>query len=170
MFEQLPQELIKLIYEYDSTFLQIYSKCIQKFDYIHDDRIVKNKWTNHVKIYKNGNLDCEFYVNEFGNYHGKLVVYYNKSILQISEYNNGFLNGFLEQYHLNGAFRVKMLYANGKMISPVVLRYFDNGNLFSETHYENGKRNGLCKINHKNGTLKSINYYKNDKINKILKL
>jgi len=164
MLDQLPQDIIQLIYEYDPTFSQIYSKCIQKFDYTHDEQIAKNKWTNHVKFYKNGKLDREFYVDEHGNYHGKLVVYYNKNIWQISEYNNGFLDGFLEQYHLNGAFKVKMLYKNGKMISPIVLRYFDNGNLFSETNYQDGKRNGLCKTNHRDGSLKSINYYKNDKL------
>lgn len=169
MFDQLPQDIVQLIYEYDPTFKQIYSKCIQKFDYKYDDHIAKNKWTQHVKYYKNGNLDREFYVDEQGNYHGKLVIYYNKNILQISEYKNGFLDGFMEEYHLNGVFKVRMLYKNGKMISPVLSRYFDNGNLFSETHYKDGKRNGICRIHHRDGSLKSIHFYKNDKLVPILK-
>lgn len=164
MFDQLPQELIQLIYEYDPTFIQIYSKCIQKFDYQYDERTATNKWTNHVKYYKNGTLDREFYVDKSGNYHGKLIIYHHEKIWMTKEYNSGFLDGDIEQYHLNGAFCVKMRYKNGKMISPVVLRYFDNGNLFSETHFRDGKRNGFCRINHIDGSIKSINYYKNDKI------
>jgi len=161
----LPIEIIRLIYEYDSTFSEIYSNAIKKFDYTYTERHVFNKWTGHHKYFlENGYLVREFHINNQGNYIGKVISYYMNRIWQSSSYNNGILHGERVEYHLNGVFKTKLLYENGKMVSTSVIRYFDNGNCFSITNYENGKRHGICKMFNKDSTFKSIHYYKRDKL------
>ena len=162
---QLPLEIIQLIYEFDPTFYKIYSNVIKKFDYTYTERHVFNKWTGHYKyFFENGYLGREFYINNQGNYHGKVIRYYCNRIWQSSSYNNGILHGECVEYHLNGVFKTKLLYENGKMVSTSVIRYFDNGNCFSITNYENGKRHGICKMFNKDSTFRSIHYYKRDKL------
>lgn len=150
MYNRLPPELIQLIYQFDPTFSQIYSKIIPQL-----------QCKRHYYI--DGTIQREYRLNEDGNFHGKFIHYYKQNISKEINYKNGKLHGLSKEYHLNGVFKTQMMYKDGIMVSSVVKRFFDNGNLFSETRYKNEKRNGVCKMYHKNGMLREQIFYKNNK-------
>ena len=44
------------------------------------------------------------------------------------------------------------------------LEYYDNGNILSQIHYLDGKRDGSCRYYYQNGTLMTEGFYKNGKM------
>jgi len=153
MYNRLPPDLIRLIYQFDPTFSQMYSKILQQL-----------KCKYYYDFYYDGTVE-RYAFNKRGKLHGKYVIWniweHTFRVHSSKNYKNGILHGVCKEYYYNGSLRKQENYNNGKMVSPVVKTYFDNGILRHEAEYNNGKEHGLCKMYNKDGTLRQARLYKN---------
>jgi antitoxin component YwqK of YwqJK toxin-antitoxin module len=116
--------------------------------------------------------------------------YENNKLKSVKEYKNGVKHGYYLRFYPNGKMSLKMkyfenkplyytqYYENGKIKAQsidsadykIVIRYYDNGAVFSKETVKNGLLNGKVYHFHENGKIKAIITYKNGKKNGVLKL
>ena len=72
------------------------------------------------------------------------------------------LSGLLKSYDENGNLWIERNYRDGKT-NGISKQYYKNGNLWTETSFKNNRWEGLRKIYYENGNLKSELNYKNGK-------
>jgi antitoxin component YwqK of YwqJK toxin-antitoxin module len=128
MYNRLPPDLIRLIYQFDPTFSQMYSKILQQL-----------KCKYYYDFYYDGTVE-RYAFNKRGKLHGKYVIWniweHTFRVHSSKNYKNGILHGVCKEYYYNGSLRKQENYNNGKMVSPVVKTYFDNGILRHEAEYQ----------------------------------
>ena len=92
---------------------------------------------------------------------GKVIQVLNE--IDLNQYVNGFVNGVEYQYYLQNNFatglKEKAKYINGSR-SGMVISYFPNGKVSSETMYQDGIKNGAEVLYSNDGNLKNKRIYK----------
>lgn len=134
----------------------------------------KNRKTVTEKIFwKDSNQLAREVVYEISSYDFKIIGQkdYDKSgkLIQVlneidfNQYVNGFVNGVEYQYYLQNNFatglKEKAKYINGST-SGMVISYFPNGKVASETIYQDGIKNGKEVLYSNDGNLKNKRIYK----------
>jgi antitoxin component YwqK of YwqJK toxin-antitoxin module len=134
----------------------------------------KNRKTVTEKIFwKDSNQLAQEMVYEISSYGFKLIGQkdHDKSgkVIQVlneidlDQYVNGFVNGVEYQYYLQNNFatglKEKAKYINGSR-SGMVISYFPNGKVSSETMYQDGIKNGGELLYSNDGNLKNKRIYK----------
>ncbi|MBW3520630.1 toxin-antitoxin system YwqK family antitoxin [Chryseobacterium sp. NKUCC03_KSP] len=134
----------------------------------------KNRKTVTEKIFwKDSNQLAQEMVYEISSYGFKLIGQkdHDKSgkVIQVlneidlDQYVNGFVNGVEYQYYLQNNFatglKEKAKYINGSR-SGMIISYFPNGKVASETMYQDGIKNGEEVLYSNDGNLKNKRIYK----------
>ena len=122
--------------------------------------------------YENGQLKSEtYYINNKRN--GLSKEYYENGQLEgEGSYKDNRYIGEWRTYHENGKLRsienYKFPYGSHGMgqinLDQQQLFYYESGQLEDESHYVNGKLNGLSKVYYKNGKIKEEGNFKNNKL------
>ncbi|WP_460220525.1 hypothetical protein [Psychroserpens sp. MEBiC05023] len=118
------------------------------------------QWFENGKLYYEANFSLDSLDNEYKSYRK------SGALFQKKYYNNGSLDGVYESYFPVGQEIVEfnIPYKNG-LIEGKVLEYYSNGNVYSETLFSEGVKNGIEKkygINKKlssEGTLLNGSYH-----------
>jgi antitoxin component YwqK of YwqJK toxin-antitoxin module len=112
------QNILSLIYEYDSTYREIFRghvlipNMIPIHYYQEDDYIQKNNDGLH-KIYRGTQCLEEFYTKN-DEYDGSQKIYVNRKLITINNYKNGKFDGFSYDYDIkDGSIERKAHYING---------------------------------------------------------
>lgn len=134
----------------------------------------KNRKTVTEKVFwKDSNQLAQEVVYEISSYDFKIIGQkdYDKSgkLIQVlneidfNQYVNGFVNGVEYQYYLQNNFatglKEKAKYINGSR-SGIIISYFPNGKVFSETMYHDGIKDGTELLYSNDGNLKNKRIYK----------
>lgn len=134
----------------------------------------KNRKTVTEKIFwKDSNQVAQEVVYEISSYDfktigqkdydksGKLIQVLNE--IDFNQYVSGFVNGVEYQYYLQNNFatglKEKVKYINGSR-SGMLISYFPNGKVSSETMYQDGIKNGAELLYSNDGNLKNKRIYK----------
>jgi len=166
MFYNLPLEIQRHIWEWDPTWRTVFSNILKEFEW-HSDVITISRYnrfnpaTGILQSYRDDRLFLECRLKK-GVRHGPCQIWFpNGTPCLKSNYQHGFRYGIeTEYFYFGGGIKSINTYEKGTIIHA--LRYFDNGHLFSETHYSEGKKNGLYKSYHRDGTHKETWLYKNN--------
>jgi antitoxin component YwqK of YwqJK toxin-antitoxin module len=119
--------------------------------------------------YENGKLNTELlYKNNV--LEGETKSYYETGELQSVEfYKNGELDGDYKFYSKNGILLNHLTYKNGILLAAdgqpyqgILKEYYENNSPFCESHYKNGKLDGVSKSNDENGNIISETTYSNN--------
>jgi hypothetical protein len=114
------------------------------------------------EFYDTGELRAKYYLDENGEYQGKVISYYkNGQIEEEAFFEHGIAEGLIIKYDSLGNLYAKGNFANGK--EEGVFEYFHpNGDLDFYISYKNGKKNGFTKTFKPDGKLKFESFYIND--------
>ena len=164
MWNQFPVEIIRLIFEYDPTYRQLYSQIVQEqFHYLGDGPYRINPHTGHRQLFNSkGELEWEGNFRK-GYYEGPLRSYFHQQLLREGYYHQGRLHGPYCEYYKNGQLLVEKFYVEG-LQEGFMNHYFENGNLFQKCFYQQGKRHGPFLLFGRDGVLREVRLYKRDKI------
>ncbi len=80
----------------------------------------------------------------------------------ITNYSNGFKNGYYQAYYNNNKKAVEGFYINGKE-NGLFIDYFETGLIKAIVSYNNGLKEGWLYLYWQNGIIKDIEYYNKDK-------
>lgn len=111
----------------------------------------------------------KFYeINSTTPFTGSSVMYYdNGQLYERRNYEDGKLEGLLEEYRQNGQLRMSNNYKNGKRVDGPEYTYHPSGKIFMSKDYKNGKLHGLDLRWKESGRLFHRACYKNgERINK----
>jgi antitoxin component YwqK of YwqJK toxin-antitoxin module len=151
----LPCEILNIIYEYDSTYHEIYFNIIQMLKY-------------HYSYYENGNIKHLYQLNE--NNQITFIQSYSLSgiLLSIDRFKNGVKHGLCQNFHYStGKLMNEKIFKNGNL-NGLCKGYFDNDKLYFISFYVNGMREGEYISYNKNGDIRTHCYYHKNKIIKYI--
>lgn len=179
LWERLPLSIIHIIYEYDSTYHDIFRKTVipfLRYEFHHEGDCIRDRYnpmTGHYIYYHQSNAIMSPLVKRHEEYlingllNGRRVDYHtNGTINIISVWKNHRLHGPRSEYDPSGILRKESFYQEGKE-EGVSRHYFDNGMLFQICGYQKGKREGEFIQYHKNGSMKKQALYQNDNLVKL---
>lgn len=164
MWDKLPTSLVRYIFEFDSTYRDMYSKAVmERFHYVDLGQFRVNESTGHHKLcHENGGL-WEFTIRD-GRYEGKERVYSREGMMYMEKhYKDGKLDGWLREFYENGNPKSEKWFVKGKE-EGVVTYWFYDGTLFQKCFYQKGLKHGPFLQFDIFGGLKSVCEYRKGKL------
>ena len=133
---------------------------IEKKDGFYYEKLFKKKYTGKAISMTE---DEEWIFKE-----GELIeyskYYKNRKLNQELKFKNNVLDGIIKFYHPNGQLKSETMWENGKIKDGITNQYHENGKLAAIETYKNGELNGMFKSYHSNGQLKFETMWENGKI------
>jgi len=143
MFFSLPNEIIRLIYEFDGTYKDIFSK-----------NILVNFTPYEYEYFDNGQLYRKYQMKDNianGNYSEYDE---NGHLFTQHQLKNNIPDGNYLEYHANGRIKYRLFYKNG-LAHGKLYKFYESGILRFESMYKFSLLDGISKVYSPDGKLLS---------------